>query len=67
MADAKNMFISNKTNVLVGCDQMSDSELAKIRECDNPKVVQIFMKMYFGTDFESIDPRVFQAYQLATE
>lgn len=67
MADAKNMFISNKKNVLVGCDQMSDSELAKIRECDNPKVVQIFMKMYFGTDFESIDPRVFQAYQLATE
>lgn len=67
MADAKNIFITNKQNVLLGCDQMSDVEAARIRECDNPKVVQIFMKMYFGTDFASVDPRVFQAYQLATE
>lgn len=67
MEDVKNMFITTRQNVLIGCDQMSDVEAAKIRECDNPKVVQIFMKMYFGTDFATVDSRIFQAYQLATE
>ena len=67
MADVKNMFITPKQNVLIGCDQMSDAEDARIRECDNPKAVQVFMKMYFGTDFQTVDARMFHAYQLAAE
>ena len=42
--------------MLVGMDQMSDQEKAKIRECDNPKALQFFMCMFFGVQFESILP-----------
>lgn len=48
------IYFSTKENMLVGCDQMGDLEKAKIRECDNPKALQFFMCMFFGTQFESI-------------
>ena len=51
------IIFSTTNNMLVGCDQMSDQERAKIRECDNPKAVQFFMCLYWGVQFESIDPR----------
>lgn len=55
------LFLSTRKNILVGCDQMSDKEKFEINKCDNPKVVQFFMTMYFGVEFESIDQRLFLA------
>lgn len=49
------IFVTTKDNMLIGCDQLSDEEKAKIREVDNPKLVQFFMIMYFGVQFEQID------------
>lgn len=61
MEESTHIFLTKKNNMLVGCDQESDKEQAKIRECDNPKAVQFFMMAYFGVQFEGIDPRVFMA------
>jgi len=61
MEDATHIFLTTKNNMLVGCDQESDKENVRIRECDNPKVVQFFMMMFFGVQFESINPKVFMA------
>ena len=58
------IIFSTKKNMLVGCDQMSDTERAKIRECDNPKAVQFFMCLYWGVQFESIDPRFLMIAQM---
>ena len=44
-------------NMLVGCDQDSDKEDVKIRECDNPKMVQFFMMAYYGVGFDTLDKR----------
>lgn len=57
MEDSTHIFFTTKNNMLVGCDQESDKEQAKIRECDNPKVVQFFMTAFFGVQFESIHPK----------
>lgn len=48
------IYLSTKSNMLVGCDQKSSMEKVKIRECDNPKMLQFFMCMFFGVNFESI-------------
>lgn len=48
------MIFSIKENMNILVDQMSDAENVRIRECDNPKLVQFFMKAYFGTGFETI-------------
>lgn len=61
MVDATHIFISTKKNMLIGVDQTSDEEKIEIRRPDNPKVVQFFMKMFFGVQFESISPEVFMA------
>jgi hypothetical protein len=50
------MFISVKENMNIGFDNESDKEQVEIRRVDNPKVVQLFMKTYFGTGFETIMP-----------
>lgn len=50
------IYLSTKENMLVGVDQLSDTEKAKIRECDNPKALQFFMALYWGVQFESIAP-----------
>lgn len=50
------IYLSTKENMLVGVDQVSDAEKAKIRECDNPKALQFFMCLYWGVQFESILP-----------
>jgi hypothetical protein len=50
------IYLSTKENMLVGCDQVSDAERVKIRECDNPKALQFFMCLYWGVQFESIKP-----------
>lgn len=48
------IVFSVKENMNILVDQMSDSETVRIRECDNPKLVQFFMKAYFGTGFETL-------------
>lgn len=55
MEGAEHLILSTKRNMLVGVDQMSAKEKFSINQPDNPKVVQFFMTMYFGVDFESID------------
>jgi hypothetical protein len=47
-------IFSIKENMNILVDQTSDHETVRIRECDNPKLVQFFMKAYFGTGFETI-------------
>jgi len=54
MEDDTLMHFTIKENMNVGFDQQSDNEEFKIRECDNPKLVQLFMKAYFGCGFETI-------------
>lgn len=61
MADSTHIFISTKKNMLIGVDQTSDEEKVLIRSCDNPKVVQFFMTLFFGVQFESISPETFMA------
>lgn len=61
MVDSTHIFISTKKNMLIGVDQTSDEEKIEVRRPDNPKVVQFFMKMFFGVQFESISPEVFMA------
>lgn len=57
MEQSGHIFLSTKKNMLIGVDQISDTEKAIIRECDNPKVVQLFMTAYFGAQFESLNPK----------
>lgn len=47
-------IFSVKENMNILVDQTSDHENVRIRECDNPKLVQFFMKAYFGTGFETL-------------
>jgi hypothetical protein len=54
LRDTNRIILSTKENMLIGVDQQSDTEKVRIREVDNPKVLQYFMVMYFGTEFESI-------------
>jgi len=61
------MFISIKDNVKMGVDQMSDAETVEIRRVDNPKVVQFFMKAYFGVGFETFDKTFFSAIKISID
>lgn len=54
--NSKYIFFSTKRNMLVGCDQMSDTEHVEFNKYE-PKVVTGELYLFFGTDFESIDPR----------
>ena len=64
MKTAKNIFISSKKDMLVGTDQISDLERFKIKEADNPKVVQLFLEIFFGVEFQSVDQRDFNVAPL---
>lgn len=55
--------IKENMNILV--DQSSDHETVRIRECDNPKLVQFFMKAYFGTGFETLQKEYMCAAQIS--
>jgi hypothetical protein len=52
-------YFTLKENLNVGFDQQSDVETVRIRECDNPKTVQFFMKSYFGAGFETVQKEYF--------
>lgn len=66
MAGAGQIFLTDRANMLVGVDQMSDTESVRIRECDNPKVAQFFMHLYFGVEFETISPQRFLLGEFTT-
>lgn len=61
------MFFTKRENMKVGVDQESDKETVRIRECDNPKLVQFFMMAYFGVGFDNLDKRFMKAVKFATE
>ena len=61
------MYFSLRQNFQVGVDQASDKETVEIRRPDNPKLVQFFMKAFFGTGFDTIDYRFFHAVKFTTE
>lgn len=50
------IILSLKGNMLVGCDQMSDTERVEFHKYA-PKVVTGELYMFIGAQFESIDPR----------
>lgn len=53
--DSPYIQMSPKDNMLIGCSQMSDLENIEIRRGDNPFTLQFVAKMFFGTEFESIN------------
>ncbi|HNX87693.1 MAG TPA: hypothetical protein PKH58_01310 [Paludibacteraceae bacterium] len=61
------MFFTIRENLKVGVDQESDKEDVKIRECDNPKMVQFFMMSYFGVGFDTLDKRFIKVIKFSTE
>lgn len=46
------------SNMLVGCDQLSDKEQVRIGNY-SPDTFMVMMRMFFGAQYESIDPRRF--------
>ena len=50
------IYLSTKANMLVGCSQDSEREQVEIRKPDNPKVVQFFMCLFWGVQFQMIEP-----------
>lgn len=59
LKNSEYIYLTTKENTHVGVDGFSEQEMAKIRECDNPKALQFFMCMFFGVQFESIMPEIF--------
>lgn len=54
--DSSFIHITPKENMLVGMDQLSDMEKIKVGDYD-PDLITLSMRMFFGVQFESIDPR----------
>lgn len=67
MEDQDYMYFTTRDNLLVGVDQESDKEDVRIRECDNPKLVQFFMMSYFGVGFETLDKSAINVVKFTTE
>lgn len=55
-AGSKFIHVTPKRNMLVGVDQMSDLESVRVRDYE-PDTLTLMLRMFFGTQFESIDPR----------
>ncbi|MDE5774002.1 MAG: hypothetical protein K2H86_06060 [Muribaculaceae bacterium] len=49
-------IITTKENMLIGMDQLSDKETVRVKEF-GPDVLTLMMRLFFGTQFESIDER----------
>ncbi len=63
-AGSKFLQVTPKSNMLVGFDQMGDEENVKVREYD-PDVLTYSARMFFGVQYESIDPRRLMVAELA--
>lgn len=48
--------ICPESNMLVGCDQLSDKESVRVANYE-PDTFTLMMRMFFGCEYESIDPR----------
>lgn len=57
-AGSRFIHVCPKENMLIGCDQMGDLESIRIGNYA-PDTFMVMMRMFFGTQFESIDPRRF--------
>lgn len=55
-AGSKYIHVSPASNMLVGCDQLSDSESVRVGNY-SPDTFTVMMRMFFGVQFESIDSR----------
>jgi hypothetical protein len=55
------MYFTVRENMMIGVDQQSDTETLEIRRCDNPKLVQLYAKTYFGTGIDSLMKELFCA------
>lgn len=55
-SDSPFIHVTPRANMLVGMDQLSDLETVKIGDYD-PDLITLSMRMFFGVQFESIDPR----------
>lgn len=58
------IHITPKSNMLVGVDQMGDVERVNVAKY-SPDTLTYEMRMFFGVQFETIDPRMFKAIKLA--
>lgn len=63
---SKYIFITQKNNMIVGVDQMSDQERVEFNKYQ-PKDITGELYMFFGTQFESIDPARLLVIQLPSE
>lgn len=63
--DSAYFQLTTQSNMLVGCDQMSDLEQVEV-EKHAPFVLDFIATMFFGVQFESVAKERFMAYKLAT-
>ena len=64
-ADSKFIHVTPKINMLVGYDQMGDTESVMVKEYE-PFILSYIATMFFGVQFESIDKRRLKVVELAT-
>ncbi len=63
-ADSKFIHVTPKINMLVGYDQMGDTENVMVKEYE-PFILSYIATMFFGVQFESIDKRRLKVVELA--
>ena len=63
-ADSKFIHVTPKINMLVGYDQMGDTENVMVKEYE-PFILSYIATMFFGCQFESIDKRRLKVVELA--
>ena len=63
-AESKFIHVSPKINMLVGYDQMSDTESVMVKEYE-PFILSYIATMFFGVQFESVDKRRLKVVELA--
>ena len=64
-ADSKFIHVTPKINMLVGYDQMGDTENVMVKEYE-PFILSYIATMFFGVQFESIDKRRLKVVELAS-
>ena len=64
-ADSNFIHVSPKINMLVGYDQMGDTESVMVKEYE-PFILSYIATMFFGCQFESIDKRRLKVVELAS-
>ncbi len=52
------IHVTTRENMLVGCDQLSDNETVRVANY-SPDTIMFMMRMFFGVDFATLDPRMF--------